>query len=267
MAQLLADARGSDLIDFALVLGIKVEEFVVCDDFRDGEYHFLAGHFVTTAGKLRPGHESLHHDLVALVHCPVDGRTQLFECLHLGDAEAAAAGIGLHEAGQADVVDDLIVRHQVFTAATYHQTLADADAKTLQVLIQCELVEGHGLYEHAAGGVGETDEVEIALQDAVLAGRSVNGDVGEVGLHGATTNLEGEVFAAHGHTFAVGKFCLPFKAVQHYDEYFEFLLVHEAVDALCTAQAHLMLGTVATADDGYYFFLFHFIICARMRGI
>ena len=139
------------------------------------------------------------------------------------------------------MVDDFAVSDQILVATANHQTLGDADAEAFQVLVQCELIEGHGLDEHTTGGVGHVDEVEIALQDAILAGGAVDGDVGEVGMHRAAADLERKVFPTDGHALVVRKMGFPDETRNLDNEDFKFLLVNETLDALCTAQADIVL--------------------------
>ena len=139
----MAEVSGRDLIDRAVVLGVVVEELVVRDDFRDREHMLSGSGLVATARELGARHEGLDHHLIALAHSQGDGGSQLLERLHLCHAETRTAGIRLDETRQTDVVDDLVVRDEVFVALAHDKTFRDADAEALQVLVQRELVESH----------------------------------------------------------------------------------------------------------------------------
>ena len=66
-------------------------------------------------------------------------------------------------------------------SATHHQAVADMYAgKRSKIIIKRELVESKCLNKYATGAVRETDQVEITLENTVFAGRTMDGDVGEI---------------------------------------------------------------------------------------
>ena len=123
---------------------------------------------------------ALDHDFVAFVHRLVNGGHHVVEGFHLADAEGTTAGIGFDETGQTDAFDDFGGRGEVFAAA-HHEAVADMDTgQRTQIIVERKLIESEGFDENTAGAVGEADEIEVALQDAVLTRRTVDGDVGEI---------------------------------------------------------------------------------------
>ena len=52
--------------------------------------------------------------------------------------------------------------------------------KRAQEVVERKFIESQGLHQHVACGIGHTDEVEIALKDAVLTRCAVDGDVGKI---------------------------------------------------------------------------------------
>ena len=49
-----------------------------------------------------------------------------------------------------------------------------------EIVVAGVFVESQRSGEHAAAGVGQTDHIEVSLENTVLARRSVDGNVGEV---------------------------------------------------------------------------------------
>ncbi len=72
-----------------------------------------------------------------------------------------------------------------------------------QHAVERELVERESLDQHAACGIGYAHKVEVALKQTILAGRAVNGDVGEVELVLAVGGGEREVVAVYAALLAV----------------------------------------------------------------
>ena len=64
------------------------------------------------------------------------------------------------------------------------------DTEATQVAVEHKLVKGHGLDQHAARGVGDVYQVEVALHGAVLARLSVDGDIGIVEDDGGAVSLD-----------------------------------------------------------------------------
>ncbi len=178
----LCDAGRRDLVALAFVFCIVVEKFSAFEGyFRDGEADdFAVAATETAAGDFRADELALDHDFVAFVHCLVNGGHHVVEGFHLADAEGTTACIGFDETGQTDALDDFGGRGEVFATA-HHEAVADMDTgQRTQVIVERKLIESEGFDENTAGAVGEADEIEVALQDAVLARRTVDGDVGEI---------------------------------------------------------------------------------------
>ena len=50
----------------------------------------------------------------------------------------------------------------------------------LEVVVAYIFIKGNGTDQHPAGGVGDSDQIEITLQPSIFAGCPVNRDVGKV---------------------------------------------------------------------------------------
>ena len=236
LGSLLRNAGRCDFVNLTVVLGIVVEELVVSDHFGDGEHHRLLLGLIASHGDFGSLEEAFHHHVVALHHGLADGRGQLVFVLHLGHAERTAVGGGLHEARHADALFNLVVADQLFVAFADEQALGHAHAKAAQVVVEHELVEGHGLYEYAAGAVRQVDKLEIALHDAVLAGCSVDGDIGIVEHHQTTILHEREVVTVDGGRGAVVQVDVPVHAFHVDDIHIVTFFVEEGIKSLGGAQ-------------------------------
>ena len=119
-----------------------------------------------------------------------------------------------------------------------------------QEVVQGKLVEGECFDQHAASGVGQSDQVKVALHDAVFTRCAVNGDVGKVKFVAAIAGGKREVVAVNVAQFVavmylpVARFDFNYIAVV-------FLSVHKGEYALCRAQGHIMFGGVASGNNGY----------------
>lgn len=179
--------------------------------------------------------------------------------LDLGGAETAAATGGLDEAGEPDAVDDVLVADLVFLSDADGEAVGNLDAEGSHVVVGGELVVSEGFDEDAAGAVWHGDEVKVALQDAVLAGGSVDGDIAEVRTYASAMAVgEGKVVAVHGGLLTVGEQCIPLSCVYLYLVYIVTLVVHEGFDACGAAHADIVLGGVTSAY--YCYCLFHCVI-------
>ena len=96
------------------------------------------------------------------------------------------------------MLDDVVVRHPVGLSAPDEHAVGNGYAQRAHIVVEHKLVVCHCLHEHVRCGVGHADEVEIALQDAVLTRHSVDGDVAEVGAHALSALVvKGEVVAIY----------------------------------------------------------------------
>ena len=110
----------------------------------------------------------------------------------------SAAGIGFDEAGQPQAGDEVLDGGHGLTAANEHAVGDVHLGVGTQEVVQRKLVERQRFYEHVAGGIGHANQVEVALQDTVLARCAVDGDVGKVEGMAAVGCGEGEVVAVDG---------------------------------------------------------------------
>ena len=141
---------------------------------------------------------------------------------------------------------------------SYHHAFAHLHSESFQILVQGEFVEGHGLYEQTAGGVRQADQIEISLQDAVLAGSSVYGYIGKVRADLLARFDKGEVVTVYGSRSAVGQTGFPLQPLHLDDVNLEFLFVQEREDTFCAAQRYIVFGRVASGHDRDS--LFHFYL-------
>ena len=150
---------------------------------------------------------------------------------HLRHAETAAAGVGLHEARQPETRNHAVLVGQVL-ALTHEHGVGDVQVGIgAEEVVERKFVECQSLNEHVARGIGQADEVEVALQDAVLARRAVNGDIGKVELPAAVGRVEREVGAADGIGGAVGIVGVPVALFNFYDVAVVFFLIHKGENA------------------------------------
>ena len=176
------NAGGRNLVTLALVFGIVIKEFASFEgNFCDGEANHIAVLATkTTASDFGSDQLPLDHHFIAFIHRLMNGGNHFFEGFHFAHTEGAAAGIGLDETRESDALDDFLRSGQRLSA-THHQAVADMDAgKCAKIIIKRELVESKCLNKYATGAVRETDQVEITLENTVLAGRTMDGDVSEI---------------------------------------------------------------------------------------
>ena len=87
IAQRIGDTGRRDLVHLAFVLGIVVEELVVCHYFCDRESDRFVFRLVHTTGHFGALHVRLADHLVALLERTLDSRVDAFDGLHLGATE------------------------------------------------------------------------------------------------------------------------------------------------------------------------------------
>ena len=265
--QLRRYAGRRDLLHLAVVLRVVVEELIGRDDFGDGEDHaFLLG-LIAAHGHLGAVQVAFNHHLLALHEGISQGRGQLVGILHLRNAEAGTVGSRFHEAGHAQPILNFLLGVLVLLASAKQDAVGHVHAKGAQVVVQCKLLEGQCFDEHGAGGVGQVEQVEVALHDAVLARCAMYGDVGVVEPHGLAFELEGEVVLVDLLCRAVGQVHVPVGAFDVDDEDVVTVVIEEGVQSLSRAQRDIVLRRVATTDDGnrsfqcvHSFFLFFLFV-------
>ena len=262
------NACGGDLVAFAFIFGLVVKEFdVLHHHFGDGECgRFSIAASEASAGNLRSRNQAFHHHLVTFLHCLFDGRCQLVGGLYLGHSEARASGIWLDETGKSDAVDDFLIGHTLH-AVSYEDAVGNVDfGEGAEEVVQGIFVEGQRLYQHSAGAVWDADDVEVALQYAVFARCTVDGDIGEVEELAFVVAGIAEVVVVDGYpcgSLIIGKVIgrvvwthdgMHVVSFLFHDVAIVFLFVHEGQDTACTAQAHIVLGAVSSGNDGNLLF-------------
>ena len=180
VGNLWSNACRRDLLHLTIVLGIIVEELVARHHLGDGEDDSLLAGFIDTLRNLRTFEITLDHNLRTLQHRLADGRSQLVLVLHLGYAKRRSVSSRLDEARHANALLDFIVAHQFLVTLANQQGVGHADTITAQILIEHELIESHSLHQHTTGTVGQIDQIEVTLQQAVLTRSAMNGDIGIV---------------------------------------------------------------------------------------
>lgn len=253
----LVDLGGADLVAEAVVLGFVVEELVASDgdDFGDGEDDLLAlGRAEDTAVELAAGDKLLDEHLTVLGEGFADGGQELLAALHLGGGHTAAAGGGFDEDGVCHA------RHQLVELGVGGRFLVEEDGlgdlhqtETFHHGVAIALVEGEAGGVETAGGVADAQHVEVALQDAVLAGVAVDDDEGQVEVHLLSVVGDREVAAVHGPVLAV-VLPVPPCAVDNNLVNIVFAVVELTIHLAAAGDADIMLATVATHDKSYILF-------------
>ena len=153
----------------------------------------------------------------------------MLSSLHLGDAEARSSRIGFHKAGEPETTDDVGIRWPRHAPA-YEDAVRDMHfGEGAKEIVESKLVECQGFHEHATRAIGHPDDVKVALQDAVLAGRSVDGDVGKVEGIACAVVGKTEIVAINGANRGSGivvlRIGLPVGS--HHDVHRAALLLHQ----------------------------------------
>ena len=164
----------------------------------------LAG-LVASAGDFRSLHEGFHHHVLTFAKSQIDGRTQFGSLLYLGGAEGGTSAGRLYKARQSHTLDDILVTHVLFLSAAYEHTVGNRHSQGAHIIVEYEFIIGHGFHEHVGGGVRHAYQVQVALQDTVLAWHAMDGDIAEVGADAfSLLILKGEVIAVHLAPSAIG---------------------------------------------------------------
>ena len=250
-----ADAGWRYLVAFVVVLGCVVEELILRDHLCDGEHDALLLCLVAAARELCAIHEGLHHHVFAFLQSEVDGRTKLLDGLHLCRAEGGTASGGLHEARQTDARHDVLVAHLLVVTNLHEQAVGNGNAESTHVIVEHELVVGHGFDEDATGRVRHSNEVEVALQLAVLARSTMNRDVGKVGKDRLAFCLEAEVVSVDFASTAIRKQSLPFASMNLYLIYIITRGIDERSNAFRAAHTYIMFRAITATN--YCYCLFH----------
>ena len=96
-----AESGRSNLLYLSVILGIVVEELVLCNDFRSRKHHFLIACLVNSLRDFDAINELFDHHLIAFHERNAQGWGQTVGILHLGNAETATIGRRFHEARHA----------------------------------------------------------------------------------------------------------------------------------------------------------------------
>ena len=109
----------------------------------------------------------------------------------MASSDSAKAACRAGWTRQAYLFDDFFIADAV--PLVYQHRLGNPYAEAFQVLVGYELVECQCRNQYIAGGIRDSEQFKITLQDAVLARSAVDGDVGEIGLYLLPVLHEGEV--------------------------------------------------------------------------
>ena len=129
------------------------------------------------------------------------------------------------------------------------------DAEILDNGVAEAFVEGEGRGVETAGGIGDAEHVEIALEDAVLAGVAVDDDEGEVEVFDA---LDGEVASIDREVGAI--VCEPVPVGTIDDDFIDivFFVVEVVVNLAAAIDGDLVFARVAAHDEGNVQFGVHY---------
>ena len=177
------EASGCNFLHLTIILGIVVEEFVLCHHLSSGEHHALILRFIAADRNLGTLKIAFYHHLAAFHESHAQGGCQLVSILHLRHAEAAAIGSGFYEARHAHLLGYLFFSIFIFFATTQQDALSHVHAHTAKIIVQYIFVKGHCLNQHATGAVRNVEQFKVALYNSVLAWSAMNGNVGIVEGH------------------------------------------------------------------------------------
>ena len=253
----LVDLGRAHLVAEAVVLGLVVEELVASDgdNLGDGENDLLAlGRTEDAAVELAAGNELLDEHLPVFGESFTNGGQKLLAALHLGGGHTAAAGSRLdedrvvhtgHQFVELGVGGRLLVKQD--RLGDLHQT------ETFHHGVAVALVEGEAGGVEAAGGVADAQHVEVALQDAVLAGVAVDDDESQVEVYLLAVVRHSEVATVHRAVLAV---VVPVPALAINDNFVNivFGMVQLAIHLITTGDADVVLATVTAHDKCYILF-------------
>ncbi len=193
-AEVICQPGGGDFFAFVFVLGFVVEEFVLGDDFGDGQHYDLAVFAHGAIGKFAAFEEGLYDYFVVESERFFDSCLQLVGGIHLGHPEAAAVLIGFDEEGQSH--GEQLCR-VVALAFKDDARCGHRDTVAAQIILTGLFVEGQGADEHIAARVGDAQQFEIALDAPVLCGMAMQHEVGQVKGMARTVYGDGEIVQVH----------------------------------------------------------------------
>ena len=215
----------------AVVLGIVVEELILRDDLRSRQDHGLVLSLVYSLRYLGSLKIRLNHNLGALHERYAQSGSELVGVLHLTDTEATAVSGRFDEDGHTEALLNLLL--VVLLATAEQDAVGNIDAETTEVVVEHELIEGHGLDKHSTRRIGQMDEVEVSLNRAVLAWLSVDSDICIVEHHDLTLLIdEGEVVTVDRCRRAVLEIDVPVLSLDVDDVDVVLLLIEEGVKSL-----------------------------------
>lgn len=188
------------------------------------------------------------------VRRPWRWRPELLGGVHLRHAERRSVGVGLHEERHAQLIDDC--GGVDLLAAAQEEFAGEVDAVPGQRALGGDLVEGDDRRGHRARRVGNLHHVEVALQPAVLARRSVDDDQRIVECLALTVDRHREVVLVHLPLSSVGGRAVPVAVVQVDDRDVVFRVVERRFDLRGALESDLPLGGVAARQEGDFEF-FH----------
>ena len=181
LRDLLGQARGDDVVQRrGLVLDLEVVERGACDDLDDGERDgvVVADH---GDGDLHAGDALLDEHGAARLAGEAHGVGDLARLGHAGDTVARAVRGGLHEERKAELAhQELALLHAGDLARGERRAARAGDVRRLVEELGDVLLGAGGGAEHAGEGVGDVEDLEEALDAAVLAVAAVHGDERDV---------------------------------------------------------------------------------------
>ena len=243
------DARRRDLVHFAFVLRVVIEELIMCHHLRDGESDGFVLRLIGAAGHFGTLHERFADHLVALLESSLDGRIDVFHRLHFGAAEGRTAYVRFDEAGQAQRVRYLRCVRQ-FLPRTQHHTVCDMKTEIGQVVVAGIFVKRQRRGEDTAAGVGHSDHIEVTLQDTVLARRTVDGDIRQIeGVLRAPARKRKIILIDGASVLGV-----PILSFEHDDSHVVPRLADPGLQPGSRPQRHVVLAAVSPRNDSYFSF-------------
>ena len=132
----------------------------------------------------------------------------------------------------------------------HYQTVGYRYAHASHIVVHYELIVGHCLDEYITGTVGHSYQVEVTLENAILAWCAVYGDVAIIGTDAFALLVQERevVFVNRGALLVFTNERLPFSCMHLYLIYIIALLVQERCYSCSAAHTYVMLGGITSAN-------------------